>query len=166
MNTIFSNEFEALLAGVVNELPLPTGDAGWGSDLSCADDLDENFAELAPNDPQVVAQYTYRRMITNPGECADDPDWGCGLPRMLSSGYTEKQIKTIEDALRGEIARDDRLQDVIVSADYSYATEALNITVDATIVDSNVRFSLTTVSASGATNLIEMVVNGSTGTDA
>ena len=119
-----------------------------------------DFADLDGSDPRVVAEFTYRRVNTRAGELADDPDWGIDVQSGLSRGYTTRQIARYESELRAEVARDNRLTNVEVSADYSFATEELSVTIGAEILDSANAFLMTVVVNATGSNLVELIVNG------
>lgn len=74
-------------------------------DLRCFDDLDELAAEIT--DPlEQLEQDNYHRLITPPGQNIDDPDFGLGLPQMLSAGLRDAQA--LGPAIEGELRKDSR----------------------------------------------------------
>jgi hypothetical protein len=162
MNTTFLESFEAELAPVERVVEVQTTAPGWGCDLSCTDDLTADCVELDGNDPVVVAQYTYRRLNTDgdAGELPGDPDWGIDLRKKLSKGMTIRELDDIRNTIRAEIARDDRLQNIAVDPTYSIATESLDVSLSAEIVDSDNVFNLTMVVDASGSNLVELAVNG------
>lgn len=101
------------LAALIAELPPPQGapleDEGFGSDLSCADDLTADMAELASDDPLVVAQATYRRLNTPRGALIDDPDYGLDVCSYLHKGMTPQEVRAIAGQIRLEVLKDDRV---------------------------------------------------------
>lgn len=142
----------------------PTGPVGWGSDLSCMDDLTEDCAELDGFDAKIVAQSVYRRITTPRGSLLDDPDYGVDVMQFLSSGMTTKELRAIEGQLHGEIAKDDRVDAVVCSAIFTQSTRSLEIRIDASLVDSSETFALTVAVNSDGSNLVEMLINGTTNT--
>lgn len=162
MNSTFSDAFEADLLTVTRVQDPPTDAVGWGSDLSCMDDLTEDVQELDGTDPRVVAQAVYRRITTPRGSLLDDPDYGDDITRFLSLGNTPAQLASIAGELHGEIAKDDRVDTVECTADYAQGTKQLNVSIDVTLVDSTETFSLTIAVDSDGTNLVEMLINGTT----
>lgn len=159
MNSVFSAAFSEELSTVERVLEPSTSHPGWGSDLSCTDDVTADFAELDGNDPRILAEYTYRRINTSAGELADDPDWGFDVETLLHKGVTEKDLVNVRNVLRAEIARDERLRDVVVEASYNRSSEALTLNIGANVVDSNSSFLLTVVVDRTGSNLVELIVD-------
>jgi hypothetical protein len=164
MNALFSAAIEAELATIERVVAVSTASPGWGGDLSCTDDFAEDFAELEGDDPLVVAQYAYRGLCTDGerGELADDPDWGISLEKMLSKGMTAKALLDVRSTVRGQIARDDRLTNVVVQGTWDPGTEALTLVISDEIADSGDSFSLTVVVDATGMNLVELLINGRT----
>lgn len=156
----FSAAFEAELTTVGRAIDPPTGHPGWGSDLACSDDLTPEMTERPGDDPMVVAEYVFRRISTPPGELPDDPDWGVSIRGRLSSAMGVADLRELQSEILGEVARDDRLRDVVVSAKFSQKTETLEIAIRFEIVDSSNVFLLTIVADKTGSRLAEVVVNG------
>lgn len=106
------------LAELLAELPAPSSsvleDEGFGSDLSCADDLTADMAELDTDDPLVVAQAVYRRLTTPRGGLIDDPDYGLDVRSFLHKGMTPAEVRAIAGQIRLEILKDERVLDAEV----------------------------------------------------
>lgn len=78
-------------------------------DVSCFDDLDEFGAEIT--DPlESLEQDNYHRLVTNPGDNIDDPDFGLGLPRLLSGNAAD--LMSAAPRIEAELRKDTRNEEV------------------------------------------------------
>ena len=93
----------------------PTTDLGYGSDLSCIEDVTEAMAELEGDDIGLVVQANYRRLRTPRGALLDDPDYGYDLALLLHAGMTRTEIQGVADQIRAELEKDDRNDSVDVT---------------------------------------------------
>lgn len=89
--------------------------SGYGSDLSCLDDLDEDMTDLAPDDPLAIAQAAYRRITTPRGTLEDDPDYGIDVVEDLSKASSEEERRSLAGRIRSEISKDERVASVVVT---------------------------------------------------
>jgi hypothetical protein len=97
------------VAVLVPITPAPTGDLGFGSDLSCVDDITSDAAELSGSDPLLVAQAAYRRLITARGALPDDADYGLDVRGMFGKALTRQAQIEIPGRVRAELEKDDRI---------------------------------------------------------
>jgi hypothetical protein len=128
----------------------PTGDIGYGSDLDCTDDVTSTFTELdgVKDGPIIVAQACYRRLITPRNSLAvldDDPDYGYDIASLLHRGMTPQALVGAEGAIRNELLKDDRIDqlDVALTQETSGESNAYDLEISGTLVDSKETFSLT-----------------------
>lgn len=105
---IVQDQIAAYTAALTRNVAAPTGDLGYGSDLSCRDDVTADMAELPGDSPEAIAQANYRRLITPRGSLPDDPDYGLDIQGYLSVGMTAKEIAEIPGEIQLELAKDDR----------------------------------------------------------
>jgi hypothetical protein len=105
---------DAATAEVEAEYPVPTGDPGFGSDISCADDISATMDEVSGDSSLAVAQSNYRRLSTPRGTLSDDEDYGLDLRAFLAKAMTPEQIQAIEGQIRGELGtgKDDRNESI------------------------------------------------------
>jgi hypothetical protein len=68
-------------------------------DVRCFFDLDE-FGEEITDPLEQLEQDNYHRLITPPGQNIDDPDFGLGLPMLLSGSIDASIGPRIEAELR------------------------------------------------------------------
>lgn len=80
----------------------------FGRDLSCADDLEDDMAEV--EGPALVAQAIYRRLYTPRGALWQDPDYGLDLRDYLSRRMTAAEIAAIPGDVVKEILKDERVE--------------------------------------------------------
>lgn len=85
-----------------------------GIDLAVTDDLDPHFRLCHGNEN--LSNALLRRITTPPGSLAsigDDPNYGYDLPGHLNSETTSpRDLATINGAVRAEMLKDPRVQDV------------------------------------------------------
>jgi len=86
---------------------IPVDDVDFGHDLSCADDLEDDMAEV--DGPTIVAQAIYRRLYTPRGALWQDPDYGLDLRDYLSRRMTSAEIAAIPGEVVKEIQKDERI---------------------------------------------------------
>ncbi len=84
---------------------------------------------------QSVAQDAYHRLSTRKGSLLDDPDFGFDLVSLLSAPLTQEQLTALPLQIQNELAKDDRVDDVTVALDYSYATKTLEVNCAFTLAD-------------------------------
>ena len=94
----------------------PTGaDVGFGSDLSCTDDVSPTFETISGDEPLAVAQAAYRRLRTAIGELLDDPDYGCDIEAYIQRGLTPQVLQELKIGAQAELLTDDRIATVDVN---------------------------------------------------
>jgi hypothetical protein len=94
-------------------VPVPTGNLGYGRDLSCFDDLTANMDDIDENSPAAVEEALYRRIITPHGslaELGEDPDYGRNIVGFLSLDTDSINIMAQQDLLAAECKKDDRVK--------------------------------------------------------
>lgn len=108
------------LAQLLAELPTPAAPTavateGFGSDLSCVEDLTPDMAELASADVLVVAQAALRRLTTPRGALLDDPDYGLDVQAYVHKAMTPAELRAMAGQIRLELLKDDRIEDAQVT---------------------------------------------------
>jgi hypothetical protein len=97
------------------------------ADVKCLDDLDIFGGELA-DDLLELQQDNYHRLITPPGMNLDDPDFGLGLPLMLS-GVADGSIGP---RIEAELLKDSRNAEVratVLSTDLGNGRVSLDVAI-------------------------------------
>jgi hypothetical protein len=127
---VWSKVSESMAAEIAALVPYhsePASPFGWGSDLSCDDDLSENMAEITKDDMLLVVQSCYRRLTTRRGTLEDDPDYGLDVMHLLHQGMTQTDLIVIAGQIRNELSKDDRLESVECRATYQDETLSVDI---------------------------------------
>jgi phage baseplate assembly protein W len=119
----------------------PEEPVGWGSDLWCEDDLASDYREVSGSDPLVVAQAAYRAITTPRGSVLGCPDYGVDLRGYLSMGITTRTLAALRGVVELQIARDDRIAAVTVTATNRDPRE-IELRIDGKIESSTESFSL------------------------
>lgn len=113
--TVVEDSLAEQIAGLVPIMSAPSGELGYGSDLSCDDDIDKGFAEVSGDDQLGIAQSLYRRLITPRGALIDDPDYGYQVAALVHQGLSDADLRAAAGAIHNELVKDDRLDDVVVT---------------------------------------------------
>lgn len=134
-------EFLAIEERVVD---VPTGELGYGSDISCAVDVDARMSEVDPFSTRAIAEALVRRLDCPRGALVDDPDYGLDVRGMLNRGTPATEIQALAGQIRSECQKDDRVDDVRVIVTPSPTGRELRIQLHVTPIDPEVGgFSLT-----------------------
>ena len=102
----------------------PGADLGYGTDLHCLDDCDENFSEVDPYSPEAVGEALYRRLCTPHGHIlndpeaviavGEDPDYGYNIVQLLSIDSSDISQRAHSDLAAAECMKDDRVRSATV----------------------------------------------------
>jgi hypothetical protein len=101
-------------SGLTQIIQKPIGDLGFGRCMSVTDDFTADFASVDPNSALAVAQSNYRRLNTPLGlmgaidDSEDAKEFGFDIFDLLQVGHTQKSLKAAQDAVRGQLLKDDR----------------------------------------------------------
>lgn len=129
-----------VIAGLTSLLPrlalTPLAPFGYGVDLLCVTDIDDNLTEVDPDSTLGMAQDAYHRITTTRGTNPDDQDYGRNLFEYLHRGATPADLLAMGGELEGELSKDDRFDLVTVAVvATSKVPLALNVTVEITPKD-------------------------------
>lgn len=155
MSETILSKIAEYVAATSRTVESPTGDLGFGADLSCADDLAEDWSELPGSDVRLVAESVYRRLTTARGTLLDDPDYGLDLRSYLHRGQTQAELLAMRGAIRSEVLKDDRVDDANLTVELIRSGVELVITIAGTA--SEAPFALTLAVSDGGTLLQEIV---------
>ena len=108
------DQIDREIAQLQRLVPTPTGDLGFGSDLSCVSDLTEDAAEVDGHSVRALGEAVIRRLTTARGTLADDPDYGIDLLQHLNRGTTRRELQDLGSEITLELQKDDRLDDITV----------------------------------------------------
>lgn len=134
-NPTYDAAIAAELSTLTREVDVPTGQLGYGTDLSCVLDVTPTLDEVDPMSRVAVAQAVIRSLITPRGAVLDAPDYGLDLRGMLNRGLTNTEIRALADQCRAEARKDDRVEDATVTMTYTDSTKTMDVRVVLQCVD-------------------------------
>jgi hypothetical protein len=130
--TIVTDSIAADIATLSRVVAVPTGALGYGTDLSCEMDLTSTIAEVDPFSVAAIGEAVVRRLSTPRGRLVDAPDYGFDIRGMLNRGTPVAQLQSLNDPIRSEVEKDDRIDSALVNASYlDQATLRVEITITA-----------------------------------
>lgn len=144
----------ALIEPIVAHASAPFG---YGSDISCAHDVDEGVRELDGFDPLVLAQAIARRLDCPRGALPDDPDYGISLRERVNVETTAADIRAMGGQIRGEVLKDDRVSALVVKVNPTPTGSSIGIVLEVTPFDARTGSFTLTLSASDAGVLIQAI---------
>jgi hypothetical protein len=148
--TAIADRIAEELATLTRVTPTPTAPFGYGSDLSCIEDLTDDMEELDPFSVRGIGEAVIRRLITQRGTLQDDPEYGHDVREYLNRGMTTADIGDAQTTIRNEIAKDDRVADSSVTLRLETLT-SLTVSIVLTPADPNITpFALTFAVTDGA----------------
>lgn len=155
--TIVHDTIAAELALLARLEPTPIAPFGYGQDLDCTTDIDENLLEVDPSSKTAVAQALLRRLSCPRGRLPDDPDYGFDLRGMLSRGTDTNVLRDLAGQIKAEVLKDDRVDGADVTTTYSAQTVTLEVTIWIAAVDPRLgTFALTLAVTDGELLLKEL----------
>lgn len=157
--TIVHDKIAEYTAALMPIVAAPTGDLGFGTDLSCVDDLTYDMAEIDGDTALAVAQSNYRRITTPHGSVPDDPDYGMDIRQFLQRGLTRNSVIEIPGAVRGELEKDDRNKVESLSVAMTPAVDLKSFDLDIRGETADAPYSLTLAVTDGAVLLKEIQAN-------
>ena len=134
MNAILAASIAAGLAELTSEVDTPVEPFGYGSDVSCALDIDAG-REIDGDDPLVLAQALVRRLDCPRGGLPDDPSYGIDIRGFLNDGRPVREISSLEDQIKTELRKDDRVALVDAKVTPNATGSTLGIVIRVTPVD-------------------------------
>lgn len=147
------DDIKAEIATLAREVEPPIAE-GYGVDLKCVSDLQEDMAEIDPDSPEGIGEAILRRWTCPRGQNADDPDYGRDVRAILNRGLTNADLLAEEGLLRGEAEKEETVDTVEVSLTLSSANREVTIQAAVTPRDPTLDpFRLVATVTDGATML-------------
>lgn len=141
----------AEIAALPRVVATPVEPFGYGSDVSCAYDMDPGVAELDGMDPLVLKQAIIRRLDTPRGSLPDDPSYGISLRSMVNAGVKADDLTRLAGVIQNEVSKDDRISTLRVEVVTNPAMTELTVTLQVTPADPRLGpFSMTLAVTSAA----------------
>ena len=138
------------IAGQIAELErvvdAPTGALGYGTDLSCVNDLTPTLDEVDPNSVRAVGEALVRRFTTPRGKLPDALDYGLDIRGYCNRGLTVAQLRELASQMRAEARKDDCVDDATVTVTSAGATLNIALRVvpaDPTLTTFDLTFAVT-----------------------
>ncbi|HYQ41055.1 MAG TPA: hypothetical protein VER11_03785 [Polyangiaceae bacterium] len=160
MTDIVRETIAALIAGITPQSSTPDPPFGYGVDLVCVSDIDNDLRETDPNSVASIAQDCFHRLTTPRGSIEEDPNFGFDVRALLSVGLTQSFIRSLEGQISGELQKDDRIAFANVTLTQSGSATAPTFTValDITPHDPSLSpFRMITSVADGEALLLEIL---------
>lgn len=117
MSQIVLDAIASEVAKLTPVIGAPTGDLGYGTDLSCAEDLTEGMEEVSGQ--RLLAESIVRQLTTPRGSLPDvrgpglrDMNHGLDLVSYLNRAVTDDEVRALASNVRSEVAKDDRYASV------------------------------------------------------
>jgi hypothetical protein len=155
--TIVHDTIAAELALLERIEPTPLAPFGYGQDLDCTTDIDQDLLEVDPSSKTALAQALLRRLSCPRGRLPDDADYGFDLRGMLNRGTDANALRDLAGQIKGEVLKDDRIDGADVTTTYTAQTETLDVTLWVVAVDPALgEFSLTFAVQAGELMLKEL----------
>lgn len=156
MSEIVLAAIAADIATLTREVETPTGELGYGVDLSCSSDITELADEVDAFSVTGIIQATVRRLTTPRGSLPDDPDYGLDVRGYLNRGTSTTDLLSMAGEIRNEVTKDDRVARASITV-ASPSLDRLSISVLVTPADPALGpFTLTLAVTSGAVLLEAM----------
>lgn len=154
MNAILAASIAAGLAELTSEVDTPVEPFGYGSDVSCALDIDAG-REIDGDDPLVLAQALVRRLDCPRGGLPDDPSYGIDIRAFLNDGRPASEVSSLEDQIRTELRKDDRVAALTVKVTPNATGTTLDIAIVVTPVDPSTKSFRMTLAVTSSSVVIE-----------
>lgn len=167
MSQIILDAIAADVALLTREIDPPTGPLGYGSDLSCADDLTESVDEVDGSTVLALGQAIVRRLDCPRGGLPDasvpglaDRNYGMDLSSYCNRPTTTTEIRNLAGNIRQEVTKDDRIASVDVTVTPSPDGSSLAIDLHVTPVDPTLGQFAMTLSVTSAAVLLDAIRGG------
>lgn len=129
MNSTVETALSEMIAELEVTSSVPVAPYGYGSDVSCANDIDARWTEISDT-ALIIAQHCVRRIDT-PNGLPDKDDWGISITDYCNRPTTRKELNELEGKVFGQLIDDDRINELFVSAEPStdYTTLTVNVRI-------------------------------------
>jgi hypothetical protein len=155
MMGVAQDSIASQLGELTKAVDAPTGDLGYGVDLSCVTDITPRLDEVRADSVLAIGQALLRRLITPHGVLVDDQDYGLDVRSFCNRGTTVQELVGLGDDVRDECMKDDRVADATVTV--GAAGAGLSVTLAITPTDPAVedfKLTLAVTSTEVLTNII------------
>lgn len=154
MNAILAATITAGLANLTREVDTPVEPFGYGSDVSCALDVDAG-TELDGSNPLVLAQALVRRLDCQRGGLPDDPSYGIDIRGFLNEGRPARELSSLEDQIKTELRKDDRVLQLDAKVTMSATGSTMAIVIRITPTDPSTKSFRMTLAVTSSAVVLE-----------
>lgn len=139
--TAVTDSIAAERALITRDVDVPVAPLGYGTDISCTDDLDARMDEVDPMSVEGLAEALVRRLdcprggLPHDADFADDADYGEDVRGMLNRPTTDDEIRSLAGRIRNELTKDDRVETIHAVVTPSSTGSSLSIALEVTPVD-------------------------------
>ena len=153
MSNLITTSITSALTTYLVTYTAPTAPAvavpDYGSDISCTDDTDELFSDLAGDNPRVVAESVWRSITSPRGSIPGAPNDGWDIQSLLRTAATASEQRTWPRLVMAEITKDDR----VATASVKFKQEnwdTWSVTIEGTTVEEGTFLLVGTLTADSA----------------
>jgi len=154
MNDTVLAAIDRELAALEHVAEPPTGDLGWGRDLSCVAELSPTLAEVDPWTVRAIGEAAIRRLTTPHGTLVDAPDYGLDVRSFCNRGVTPLDLAELGGRARLELLDDDRIDEALVTVT-APSPGLLNVNARLTPADPRLRPFALVLAVTSASVLVE-----------
>lgn len=125
------------LAALTRITATPEAPFGFGSDISCASDIDPTLAMVDPFSMLGIGQAIVRRWDCPrgalPPDGKDAQDYGIDLRSWCNRGMRERDLRALESRLQIEALKDDRIKTIVVVVKQTFRGALVDLDVSARV---------------------------------
>ena len=147
----------AELATLTQIVDFPVAPFGYGSDISCASDVDPLVREVEAFSTLALAEAIVRRLDTPRGSLPDDKDYGIDLRGLLNRGSVSSDLQQLAGQVRAGLTKDDRIDTLTVKVAPSSTGSTLRLELSVRPVAAALGGFTLTLSASSSQILLDEI---------
>lgn len=131
MSAIVLDAIAADVALLTSTIDAPTDGLGYGTDISCTNDLAEDGGDVDPMSVEAISQALLRMYDCPLGGIYGDPEYvSMDLRARLNRGVTTTEVRSLEDEMRTIAVSDDRVSSATVAVTLSASGRELTATIE------------------------------------
>lgn len=132
MSALVLAAIAADIAALERTMDVPTTDAlGYGVDISCTTDIEDDARDVDPMSIEGVSQSILRSLDCPVGGIYGDPEYvSLDLRSRLNRGVTIADVRSLADEIRSVITADDRISSASVTVTLEDAGRTLLVSID------------------------------------
>jgi len=127
MNSTVETALAAMIADLEVTSSIPSASLGYGSDISCATDIDPQWVEISDT-ALIIAEHCVRRIDT-PNGLPDVDEWGISITDYCNRPTTQKELFELEGQIISELIEDDRIDELRASVEVSSDFRTLTVNI-------------------------------------